>query len=39
MELAASLPLAVATLTLGAVLLGLTIVGLRWLAARQPENF
>ncbi len=37
MELAASLPLAIATLTLGAVLLGLTVVGLRWLAARRPE--
>jgi PAS domain S-box-containing protein len=36
MELAASLPLAVATLALGAVLLVLTAAGLRWLAARRP---
>jgi PAS domain S-box-containing protein len=36
MEPAASLPLAIALLAVGAILLGLTVVGLRWFAARRP---
>jgi len=39
MELAASLPLAIAILTVGAIFLGLTVVGLRWFAARQPPPY
>src|SRR5574341_1003566 len=39
MELVASLPLAIAILTVGAVFLGLTVAGLRWFAARRPPPY